>query len=208
MLRGAVSQVVRLSFWLQSRSSTCGRASAAQDGISSVGLTTPRAAQRRGTSPGRAGLPPHRMQGGHEATKQAPASDHDLHLGTPAYSQHCARYTDTGHAGVLAPSRQDRYGDHRRRRRRRHNGSAAKRLDGPRRGAAAFAARGGAARRAEERSASVRRSRGSRPPSRRPNQLASAARMRSAVAARSSSLAGRARRKSRSCSPSIGTRCR
>jgi hypothetical protein len=44
-------------------------------------------------------------------------------------------------------------------------------------------------------------------PSRRPDQLASAARIRSAVAASSSSAAGRARRKSRSWSPSIGTRC-
>jgi hypothetical protein len=45
-------------------------------------------------------------------------------------------------------------------------------------------------------------------PSRRADQLANAVRMRSAVAASSSSAAGRARRKSRSCTPSIGTRCR
>lgn len=38
------------------------------------------------------------------------------------------------------------------------------------------------------------------------DQLASAARIRSATAASSSSAAGLARRKSRSCSPSIGTR--
>ena len=225
MLRGAVHKSFDFSFGFRvDPAPAVGRAPFRTVLARSVWRRHP--VQRRGTLAGRAGRAPHRMQCGHEATKKAPGSDHDLHLGTGAYSQDCARAPRPRACGLVSTERRGCVTPIRvtpvcwpRRGKIGHTITGAagvatigvrQRLDEPRRAAAAFGARGGAARRAEERSAlpSSAAADFSGTPSGRPDQLASAARMRSAVAASSSSAAGRARRKSRSCSPSIGTRCR
>ena len=171
MLRGAVHKSFDFSFGFRvDPAPAVGRAPFRTVLARSVWRRHP--VQRRGTLAGRAGRPPHRVQCGHEATKEAPASDHDLHLGTRAYSQDCARaprpracgLVSTERRGCVTPirvtpvcwSRRGKIGH-------TITGAAGvatigvrQRLDEPRRAAAAFGARGGAARRAEERSAPPR----------------------------------------------------